>query len=213
MRYVTEEDAKLWLTDTLDVSRETLDKLDVLRGLVIEASRQQNLISAASIDTFWVRHIVDSAQLLLHSPSSADSWLDLGTGAGFPGLVIAILVDTPVHLVEERRKRHEFLTATTERLGLTNVTVHGCRVEVLNLGTMGVISARAFAPLPKLLSLGHRFSQKGTVWLLPKGKSAKEELESIGDAWQGVFHVKQSITDPDSAIIVARGIRAGAKSR
>lgn len=210
---MTEEEAKAWLTDVLDVSRETLDKLDALRALVIEASKTQNLISAASIDTFWVRHIVDSAQLLLHSPSSADSWLDLGTGAGFPGLVIAMLVDTPIHLVEERRKRHEFLSDATVALGLENVTVHGCRVEALHLGTVGVISARAFAPLPKLLTLGERFSRNGTVWLLPKGKSAKEELASIGNAWQGVFHVEQSITDPDSAIIVARGIRARAKSK
>lgn len=210
---MNEADAKAWLVDTLDVSRETLEKLNALRALVIEASKAQNLISAASIEAFWVRHIVDSAQLLLHSPSSADSWLDLGTGAGFPGVVIAMLVDTPVHLVEERRKRHEFLSATVAALGLETVTVHGCRVEALNLGTVGVITARAFAPLPKLLSLGQRFSRKGTVWLLPKGKSAKEELESITDAWQGVFHVEQSITDPESAIIVARGVRAGAKTR
>ena len=206
---MTEDEAKAWLTDTLAVSRETMARLEVLRELVLVEATRQNLISAASIPNFWVRHIVDSAQLLLHSLAydGVDKvWLDLGTGAGFPGLVIAILRNAPIHLVEERRKRHEFLSHVATSLNLANVTVHGCRLESLNIDPVSIISARAFASLPKLFALGRRFSRNETVWLLPKGRSAQEELASVKHSWQGAFHVKPSITDAEAAIIVARRV-------
>ena len=206
---MTEDEAKGWLTDTLAVSRETMMQLDTLREMVIEETARQNLISAASIPHFWVRHIADSAQLLLHSQAydGADkAWLDLGTGAGFPGLVIAILRNAPIHFVEERRKRHEFLSHVAATLDLAHVTVHGCRLESLNMEPVAIISARAFAPLPKLFALGRRFSRNETVWLLPKGRTAQEELASVKHTWQGVFHVKPSITDAEASIIVARRV-------
>jgi 16S rRNA (guanine527-N7)-methyltransferase len=207
---MTEEEAVAWLKHDLGVSRETMERLDALRGLVLAENERQNLIGAASIPHFWARHIVDSAQLLPHlwQEKQDDAWLDLGTGAGFPGLVVALLRNAPVHLVEARRRRHEFLREVVAQLGMDHVTVHGCRVESLLLPPMGVISARAFAPMPKLLQLGSRFSRNGTVWLLPKGRSAKEEVESARVSWQGVFHVKQSITDPEAAIVVATGVRS-----
>ncbi len=207
---MTEDEAKTWLSATLGVSRETMTKLDDFRHMVIAETEHQNLVSASSIAQFWVRHIVDSAQLLsLTGDVASDApWLDLGTGAGFPGMVVAILRPAPIHLVEERRKRHEFLSRAAVFLSLDNVTVHGCRVEVANLPPVGIISARAFAPLPKIFAAAHHYSRKKTVWVLPKGRSAKEELESIRGAWQGVFHVEQSITDPEASIIVAKGVRA-----
>ena len=206
---MTEDEAKAWLTDTLAVSRETMARLEVLRELVLVEATRQNLISAASIPNFWVRHIVDSAQLLLHSLAydGVDKvWLDLGTGAGFPGLVIAILRNAPIHLVEERRLRHEFLSHVAATLGLAHVTVHGCRLESLTMDPVSIISARAFASLPKLFALGWRFSRNETVWLLPKGRSAQEELASAKHTWQGMFHVKPSITDAEASIIVARRV-------
>jgi 16S rRNA (guanine527-N7)-methyltransferase len=234
---VTEEQAQAWLRERLGVSRETIERLDTYRRLVIEEAAHQNLISAATVPHFWARHIVDSAQLalLFHSgtspydvptpappearghpigmsPNDAPStranniWLDLGSGAGLPGIVIAILCDAPIHLVEERRKRHEFLSRACESLGLDNVTVYGCRLDAVPTQPVAVITARAFAPLAKIFALAARFSQNETVWLLPKGKSAAEELESVRASWQGAFHVEQSITDPDAAIIVARGV-------
>lgn len=224
---MTEDEAKDWLRDRLDVSRETFERLDVYRALVIAEAKVQNLISAATIPHFWTRHIVDSAQLLLHSEvrghpigmspdeTSANdtTWLDLGSGAGMPGIVIAILNDAPVHLVEERRLRHEFLSRTVEELGLPHVTIHGCRLERVPTEIVSVITARAFAPLPKLFAVAQRFSQNETVWLLPKGKSAEEELESARASWQGVFHVEQSVTDADAAIIVARSVRQGKRRK
>ncbi len=201
---MNEAEAKAWLIDAMDVSRETLEQLDALRALVIAENEKQNLISAASIPYFWTRHIVDSAQLLtLANDDDCENWLDLGTGAGFPGMVIAILRGFPVTLVESRRRRTDFLSESAEKLGLVHVDVCGGRLETLPSAPFSVISARAFAPLHRLLPLAHSFSTTKTVWLLPKGRGAREEIESIKDAWRGMFHVKQSLTDPTSAIIVA----------
>jgi 16S rRNA (guanine527-N7)-methyltransferase len=200
-----EEAAKLWLSETLTVSRETLDQLAAFREIVIDESTRQNLISATSIPQFWVRHIVDSAQLLLAAPTKG-AWLDLGTGAGFPGMVIAILRTQPITLVESRRRRVDFLAESATTLGLNHVTIQGSPLERMNSASFSVISARAFAPLPKLLTLAHRFSQKETVWLLPKGQSAQEELESIAGSWHGDFLLKPSVTDAQSAIIIGRGV-------
>lgn len=204
---MTENEAHDWLVERFGVSRETYARLESFVAALIEESGRQNLISASTVSHIWARHIVDSAQLLTLQSTKPDSlWLDLGTGAGFPGIVIAILSERPVLLVESRRKRSEFLTRQAEALGLANVHVHGGRLEMLETKVAGVISARAFAPLPKLMTLAHRFSQKDTVWLLPKGQSVREELESVRGSWQGAFHVKPSLTDADAAIIVATGV-------
>lgn len=204
---MTEDEAQDWLGEQFDVSRETYVRLKSFAAAVTEENRRQNLISASTISQIWSRHIVDSAQLLkLQTVKITTPWLDLGTGAGFPGIVVGILSDQPVILVESRRKRFEFLSQQVEVLGLTNVHVHGGRLEILETIDAGVISARAFAPLPRLFELAHRFSRKDTVWLLPKGRSVREELESVRSSWQGVFHVKPSLTDAEAAIIVATGV-------
>jgi 16S rRNA (guanine527-N7)-methyltransferase len=209
---VTEDDAQDWLL-TLGVSRETLERLDAFRSMVIAENERQNLVSAASIPYFWVRHIVDSAQLIPLAPESG-RWIDLGTGAGFPGIVVAILRDQPITLVESRRKRVDFLAESAARLALLNVEIHGGRLETLPSAPYSVISARAFAPLHRLLPLAHSFSTAKTRWLLPKGRSAREEVESVAGLWQGVFHVEPSITDAEAAIIVARDVRpVGKKGR
>jgi 16S rRNA (guanine527-N7)-methyltransferase len=206
---VTEDEARAWLSESIDVSRETLMRLEALVAAVVSANTTQNLISAATVDSIWSRHVVDSAQLLPLAPTvSALPWLDLGTGAGFPGLVIAALrPEHPMILVESRRLRYEFLGQTAETMGLSNVIIHTGSLESLADCAVGVISARAFAPLAKLLTLAHRFSRKKTVWLLPKGRNAQEELASIKTSWQGSFHVEQSITDAESAIIVAKAVQ------
>ncbi|MEK6636611.1 MAG: 16S rRNA (guanine(527)-N(7))-methyltransferase RsmG [Pseudomonadota bacterium] len=204
---MNEFEAKAWLSDTLDVSRETLAQLEQLRELVVAESARQNLVSAATIPHFWARHIVDSAQLLpLAKDSQPGAWLDLGTGAGFPGMVIAILSNRPIILAESRRKRFEFLREMAVTLKLPHVSVHGGRLETLATRSVSVISARAFAPLPKLLDLAIRFSRNETVWLLPKGQSAQDELVLIDQTWHGKFHVNRSITDQNAAILVGEGV-------
>ncbi len=210
---MTEQEARDWLTENLNVSRETLARLDAFRTRVIAENAQQNLVSAASIPDFWVRHIVDSAQLLMFDPPSGGTWLDLGTGAGFPGVVIALLRPGPVTLVESRRKRFEFLAESVQELGLDHVSVFGGRLEAMESAPFSVISARAFAPLHRLLPLAHSFSTPETLWLLPKGRSAREEIASIDADWTGVFHVKQSLTDADASLIVARQVAKRPRQR
>lgn len=205
---MTEDDARAWLAETLHVSRETLDQLAAYRAMVLAETAHQNLIARSTFDVFWTRHIVDSAQLMLHLDGAPEGdWLDLGAGAGLPGIVIALLGTRTVHLVEERKGRVGFLQRVVDALGLANAQVHGCKVEALRLAPAAIITARAFAPLPKLLDLGARFSRPETLWLLPKGRSAREEVEKVRGTWQGVFHVKHSITDAEAAIIVAQGVR------
>lgn len=141
------------------------------------------------------------------------NWVDLGSGPGFPGVVTAILTGIPTVLVESRRKRIDFLTAVKERLKLDHVQIAGCRLESLEKSPYSVISARAFAPLPRLFELAHSFSTEKTLWLLPKGRSAREELAMAQTAWQGEFHVKPSLTDPEASIIVATNVRPKRRSR
>lgn len=205
---MTEDDAKAWLTTSLHVSRETLAQLDAYRAMVLAETAHQNLIARSTFDVFWTRHIVDSAQLLTHIEGAADGpWLDLGAGAGLPGIVLAIINRRPVHMVEERRGRIGFLNRVVSALGLSHATVHGCKVEALQLAPAALITARAFAPLPKLFDLAHRFAQPDTLWLLPKGRSATEEVETVRAKWQADFHVKQSITDSEASILVAQNVR------
>jgi 16S rRNA (guanine527-N7)-methyltransferase len=205
---MTETEAQDWLVQELAVSRETLEKLDLYRQMVIAESAHQNLIARSTFDVFWLRHIVDSAQLVpLAAEAGEGLWLDLGSGAGMPAIIVALLCDREVHMVEERRGRIGFLNRVIEALGIDNAQVHGCKVETLHCPPAAVISARAFAPLPKLLKLAHSFSTQKTLWLLPKGRSARDELENVKQDWQGAFHVKQSITDAEAAILIGSGVR------
>ena len=189
------------------VSRETLEKLDAYSALLKEESERQNLVSASTLDQLWERHILDSAQLLRFEPHPQSSWVDIGSGAGLPGIVIACLVDGPVTLIEPRRLRAEFLHKVCESLRL-NVEVIGGKAEGI-AGKYDVITARAVASLTQLLKISAHLSTRKTVWALPKGRSAERELVEARRTWQGAFHVEQSVTDADSKIVVATEVRAG----
>jgi len=202
--------ARAWLSAEFDVPRETMERLDAFAALLAEENAHQNLVSAASLDHLWVRHIADSAQLLRFAPSPQATWVDLGSGAGFPGLIAALLHRGPVTLIEERRLRIEFLRQAAERLDVA-VELIGTKVERVQARTFDVISARAFAPLPRLLDLGTAFSTAKTVWILPKGRNAQSELEALPPSWQGSFRLEPSLTDADAAIIVGEAVRRKAK--
>lgn len=206
---MTEEEARHWLRTTFAVSRETWGKIEAYIALLFEGMARQNLIAESTRDQVWARHIVDSAQLLpLADGHGPGSWVDLGSGAGLPGIVVALLSERPVFLVEARRKRVEFLCDVVEALGLGNATVLLGRSETLTLGSpAAVVSARAFAPLPRLFATSAHLADLNTLWLLPKGRHWENELESASPTWQAVFHVEQSVTDPESAILVARSVR------
>jgi 16S rRNA (guanine527-N7)-methyltransferase len=189
-----------------DVSRETFGRIEAFVDLLTAAAAEQNLIARSTLDGIWERHIFDSAQLVRFEPHPGASWLDIGSGAGLPGLVIALLVEGPVALVEPRRLRADFLGHATEKLGLSDrVTIRQAKVERL-AGRFDVITARAVAPLPRLLEISSHLSTKKTVWVLPKGRGARTELAEARQAWQGAFHVERSATDADSYIVVADGV-------
>jgi len=184
---------------------EAMVSLDALVASLRQENALQNLVSAASLDTVWTRHIADSAQLLDLAPDEVPVWLDLGTGAGFPGLVIAIMrPSTSVHLVESRRLRIDWLLKCVSEAQLDNVTVVGSRLEAAETIAAGVISARAFAPLERLLASARRFSTNDTVWLLPKGRSATQEVDRLPPTLRCMFHVEPSATDPAAGIVVGR---------
>lgn len=200
-----EAEARRWLETLPEWNPAARERLETLVGLLAEENQQQNLISAASLDEVWRRHIADSAQLLRHvSHETSSPWLDLGTGAGFPGLVVAALrPDCCVTMVESRGRRVEWLERARAAMGLNMAQIAGVTVEKLQAQQFRVISARAFAPLPKLLDLSASLSTTETVWLLPKGRSALQELEAL-TGWTHVFHVEQSLTDPDAGVIVGQ---------
>jgi len=191
-----------------DVSRETFEKLDAYAALLREESRRQNLISTSTLDHLWERHILDSAQLVRFEPHRRASWVDIGSGAGLPGIVIACLVVGPVTMVEPRRLRAEFLHRVCESLGLSATVLLG-RSERAG-GKYDVITARAVANLAKLLEISAHLSTTKTTWVLPKGRSAEHELAEAQQAWQGAFHVERSVTDSESRIVVVTGVRSRA---
>lgn len=205
---MTEEEARQWIRDRYGVPRETL--LERFADILRDESARQNLISAASLDQLWARHLVDSAQLLtLADAAGRGDWIDVGAGAGLPGMVVAILSDRAVVLVEPRAKRAEFLRQAADALQLTKrVTVIASRVEVYKPARpAAIVSARAVSALPGLLQSTIHCTDSSTVWLLPKGRNAHSEVEAARHAWQGVFHVEPSITQLESGIVVAREVR------
>jgi 16S rRNA (guanine527-N7)-methyltransferase len=201
-----ELEARAWLERSFDVPRETMERLEAFETLLREENERQNLVSRASLEHFWLRHIADSAQLIRFAPSPTASWVDLGSGAGFPGLVVALLHQGAVTLIEERRLRIDFLHQAAQVLGV-DVEIVGGRVERAPTRIYDVISARAFAPLDRLLDLGTSFSTGKTLWVLPKGRNAETELEALGPSWQGAFRLETSFTDPHAWIIVAEGVQ------
>jgi len=188
-----------------DVSRETLEKLESYEGLLREEAKRQNLISVATLNALWERHIIDSAQLARLEPFDGANWVDVGSGAGLPGIVIACLVAGPVTLIEPRRLRAEFLHKVSESLGL-DINVIATKAERAQ-GEYDVITARAVTNLASLLEISAHLSTRKTVWALPKGRSAERELAEAQRTWQGAFHVEQSVTDAESFIVVATGVR------
>ncbi len=207
MTISSEAEAQDWLRTELGADDGAMARLSRIVDLLLAENERQNLVARGTLPHVWQRHIVDSAQLLHVSRETLPqgAWLDLGTGAGFPGLVVAALQpDRPVTLVDSRKLRTEWLETATSALGLSNADVILARVEDLPTETYAVISARAFAPLDKLVNLSARFSTPDTLWLLPKGAGAQHELEVLPESWRHVFHVEQSLTDPNAGIIVGR---------
>jgi 16S rRNA (guanine527-N7)-methyltransferase len=192
----------------LDVSRETLDRLVGLLALVEKWNPAINLVAAASLQDGWNRHIIDSAQLMAFVPPDAHTWADFGSGAGFPGLVIAILAaeqmpDLRITLVESDKRKAAFLTQAARQLGLT-VRVLTERAGTLNRLNADVISARALAPLPDLCALAQRHLAPNGVAVFPKGAQAEVELAGAARSWRFQCEMSESHTDPAGRVIILK---------
>jgi len=193
------------------VSRETFEVLERYSALLRQEAAVQNLVSASTIHNLWERHIVDSAQLVRFEPRPGASWVDIGAGAGLPGIVIAALVEGPVLLVEPRRLRAEFLARAVGELGLANrVSVLAAKAERAT-GEFDVITARAVAKVDLLLKLFTHLSTTNSLWVLPKGRNAGSELAEARRSWQCEAESVPSLTDPDSEILLLRRVRAKGK--
>jgi len=191
----------------MNVSRETAERLAHFKALVTAENAVQNLVSPASLADFDTRHIDDGLQLAaLGKPGS---WCDVGSGAGLPGIVIAIVTGAPMTLIEPRKLRAEFLRRAVAELGL--------KAEVAEMKAERVpahfdnITARAVAELSKLFAITEHLAQRGTRWILPKGRSAKKELEAAQMSWQGSFTLVPSRTSDEAMILVAEGVRRRGK--
>ncbi|QNM82094.1 16S rRNA (guanine(527)-N(7))-methyltransferase RsmG [Sphingomonas sabuli] len=190
------------------VSRETFVLLEHYVEILRAESARQNLVSRASMDDLWSRHIIDGAQLVELAPDLDMSWADVGSGAGLPGMVVAILTSGPVTLIEPRKLRAEFLQKVVNELGLSNrVIVAPMKAERAS-GTFANITARAVAPAAKLLQLSTHLSTRKTRWILPKGRSAGSELVEVRRRWHCEAETVPSLTDPDSRILVLWDVKA-----
>lgn len=192
-----------------DVSRETLDRLRLLTALLEKWNPAINLVSKASLETAWDRHIVDSAQIYKHGRTDGH-WVDLGSGGGFPGLVIACLAQgrgasLRVTLVEADQRKATFLRTASTQLGL-ETTVISERIEKVPPLQADTLSARALASLTTLLGFADRHLTAGGFCLFPKGESWRQEVELARKDWHFDLDVQQSTTDRDGAILCVKAV-------
>lgn len=202
---MTEEEARSWCEARFGA--QTTKRLDAFRIMVLEENDRQNLISPASKEAIWSRHIVDSAQLIDHCPHGARTWFDIGSGAGFPGMIIAVTTPLVVTLVEPRGRRIDFLHAVAETLAVSNVTITKAKAEAVS-GSADVISARAVASITNLVAMTSHLRHGRTRMILPRGQNGGREVAALPATWRAMFHVEQSVTDPSSAIVIADGVKA-----
>jgi 16S rRNA (guanine527-N7)-methyltransferase len=191
-----------------NVPRETLEQLDTYAAMLADWQTRMNLVGPSTLPNVWDRHFTDSAQLLPLA-GTGRSWLDIGAGAGFPGLVLAVLdPDAQLTLVESIAKKCRFLAEVVSTLGLeSRVTIENRRIETLPRAKFDIITARALAALDRLFDWGLPYAGSGTQWILPKGMRVDEELEKATRRFAFEHRLVPSITDADARIVVARGVK------
>lgn len=192
---------------SLGVSRETLERLQAYVDLLIRWNARINLVSPTTLREVWKRHILDSAQLRSSIPPTAETLADLGSGAGLPGLVLAILGIGRVHLIESDRRKAEFLREAARITGV-NATIHAARIEAVEPFVADVVTARALAPLEKLLAWAVRFCGPDTICLFLKGREAAGELTRAQQRWIMRTQVVGSLTDAQGHILRVEGLHA-----
>lgn len=195
----------------IDVSRETIDRLQEFQTLVEKWTKTINLIAPRTISDIWTRHIVDSAQLYEFAPTGYNKWVDLGSGGGFPGIVLATIAkekapEASFTLIESDLRKATFLRTAARTLNL-NVTVISDRIESAPNQQADVITARALAALDPLFSLIKQHQKPGGVAIIPKGKTVAEEITKAKANWGFDMMDRPSITDFEARILIIKDIR------
>ena len=191
--------------EQVNVSRETFQKLEIYADLLSEWQSKINLISKDSLKHVWHRHFLDSAQIFSILPKKATSYLDIGTGAGFPGLVLSIMGMKNAELVEKNKKKCAFLHEVIRKTG-ASAKVHSCKIENLPVKEYDVILARALMSLDGLLYALSPFFGPDTLGVFPKGLKVNQELTAASKNWKMNFAIKQSITSPDGKIVLVKDL-------
>lgn len=197
------DDAKAWISAR--VSRETMERLEVHHALLLQWQKTINLVAPSTIESAWARHFVDSAQLFELAPVAAVYWLDLGSGGGFPGLVVAAMAaesrpNLKVTLVESDIRKCGFMREVARKMDLS-VNILTCRITDIPPQNADVVSARALSSLTALIDHASQHAAPGACLLFPKGSSHKAELETVPHDWQTSSEIIQSQTDADGVVL------------
>jgi 16S rRNA (guanine527-N7)-methyltransferase len=195
-------------SEAVDVSRETMERLEIYWTLLLKWQKAINLVSIRSMDDGWRRHFLDSGQLLRHIPGNATSVLDIGSGAGFPGMVLAVMGAPNVVLVESDERKCLFLREVSRETS-TAVTVVNERIEKFPPKTFDVVTSRACAPLDVLLEYARPYLGFDTVCLFPKGRSCDQELTTAQIRWTIRYSLLNSASDSAGKIVRLEGLFDG----
>ncbi len=205
--FPVEQPERAAFLEAFPVSHETVRKLDRYAELLGEWSQKFNLVAESTLPHIWQRHFLDSAQLLRHLPEKSGTLVDIGSGAGFPGLVLSIMGVSNIHLVESIGKKARFLQAVIDELGL-GATLHHDRVENIKTIKADIITARAVGSLDDLLKLIKPIAKPETIGLFLKGKNIDSELTESKKSWTFVHQCLPSLSDDSGNILIVRHIKA-----
>ena len=198
------------LAAMLELDDAAMARLERYVALLVEWQERLNLVARSTLDDPWRRHVLDSAQLFRHVPAGARTLVDLGAGAGFPGLVLAMMGVPEVTLVEARQKKCRFLEAVAEATA-TPVTIRAVRVEALAGPVFDVVTARALAPLDRLLALSRHLVGPATTCLFLKGERAERELTEARARWMMTVTEHPSLSHSDGVLLEIRDVHARAR--
>jgi len=195
--------------DTFNVSRETMARLTLYAQLLVKWQRHINLVGPSTLQTLWIRHFADSLELGEHAPGLSKNWLDIGSGAGFPGLVLAACgqqKNLSIDLVESNARKCAFLREVARQIKVS-VNIHNCRIEAIDSQTiqdmlLDVVTARALAPLDVLLKLAEKAFEHGAVGIFPRGQDVEDELTACAKYWKMKTEIAERNYDLPGKVLV-----------
>ncbi len=198
------------VADAFTVSRETLARLEQFDAFLQTRTRTMNLVAPSTLPDRWRRHFADSAQLADYVPPGTRRLVDVGSGAGFPGLVLAAMLSdrgVAVELVESVAKKARFLRECADHMGLTNVAVRNARIEAAGVAPPDVVTARAVAPLARLFAFLQPAVGEATLCILPKGQDVENELTEATKSWHMDVEKRPSATNAAATVLLVTGLR------